>query len=77
LGWYKKSFLYDFEIKSELCGQGYGTKVMEYLIDKYKIKALNVTRDNKVAIRLYEKFGFKVTQNVNVNGEPMLRMERK
>ena len=60
-----------------MCGQGYGTKVMEYLIDKYKIKALNVTRDNKVAIRLYEKFGFKVTQNVNVNGEPMLRMERK
>ena len=73
----KNTFLYNFEIKEELCGQGYGTKIMRFLISECKIKALNVTKDNKVAIKLYEKFGFRITQNVNINGEAMLRMERK
>ena len=74
----KLSFLHDLEVKKEFRGKGYGTKIMEYLIDKYNIKYLNVDPKNEIAIKLYKKFGFEKTEKVRMNNNKILdRMERQ
>lgn len=51
----------NFEISSEYRGKGYGTKVLEFVIDKYKKKFdliyCFVDADNYGAIKLYKKLG--------------------
>ena len=73
----KLSFLHDLEIEKDYRSKGYGTKLMEYLINKYNIKYLNVAEDNNVARNLYEKFGFKKTEKVKMDNNTIMdRMER-
>jgi ribosomal protein S18 acetylase RimI-like enzyme len=43
------------------------------MIKEYGSKILYVSKNNKVAVSLYEKFGFKVTDTFDTN---MLVMER-
>jgi ribosomal protein S18 acetylase RimI-like enzyme len=69
-------FLYDVEVKSSLRGRGYGTKIVQFMIDKYNVKHLNVAKDNKIAINLYKKFNFKIVGDVRVDDEIMYRMTR-
>lgn len=52
-------FLYDFEVKESLRGNGYGGAILDFCIHKYKLNDLSVNVNNKGAIRLYEKHGFK------------------
>lgn len=52
-------FLYNMEVFPKYRGQRYSNMIMTYLIDKYNPKQLTVKPSNKVAIHLYEKFGFK------------------
>ena len=51
----------NFEISSEHRGKGYGTKVLKFVIDKYKKKFdliyCFVDADNYGAIKLYKKLG--------------------
>ena len=74
----KLSFMYNVEVNSSLRGQGYGTKIVQYMIDKYNVKYLNVAKDNKIAQNLYKKFGFKIVGNVKMDDDSIAyRMERK
>ena len=63
----KLCFAYNIEVREDLRGQGYGTKIMKHMIDKYHIKSLQVAPDNDVAIHLYEKLGFKKTGEVRMS----------
>ena len=63
----KLCFAYNIEVKKDLRGQGYGTKIMKHMIDKYHIKSLQVAPDNDVAIHLYKKLGFKKTGEVRMS----------
>ena len=72
----KLCFIYNVEVKKELRGQGYGTKIMKYMIEKYHVKSLQVEQDNNVAIHLYKKLGFRETGKVRVNKNRVdIRME--
>jgi ribosomal protein S18 acetylase RimI-like enzyme len=58
-------------------GKGYGKTIMQYLIEQGKNKGLpsiqlSVDKDNKGAISLYEKFGFKHTKDLNPQSQLML-----
>ena len=53
------------KLKRIFRGKGYGTAIMEYMIDKYDVKYLNVERKNEIAQNLYKKFGFVSTGPVN------------
>ena len=63
----KLCFAYNIEVKKDLRGQGYGTKIMKHMIDKYHVKSLQVAPDNDVAIHLYKKLGFKKTGEVRMS----------
>ena len=52
------------------CGQGYGKRIMKYLIDfalTKRLSTINLTVDknNIVAINLYKSFGFFVIDEIN------------
>jgi ribosomal protein S18 acetylase RimI-like enzyme len=60
----KEVFLYGFSIKKEYRKHGYGKKLLEDSINYFKqygIKKMSLTvgLENKVAIELYKKIGFK------------------
>jgi ribosomal protein S18 acetylase RimI-like enzyme len=49
-------------------GNGYGNKMMEYIINHEKIKKINkiyltVDKINNIAIKLYKKFNFYINEN--------------
>jgi ribosomal protein S18 acetylase RimI-like enzyme len=52
-------FLTDFEIFDEYRNKGYGQKALTYLIDKCGVNSLTVDPNNKPAMHIYGKFGFK------------------
>lgn len=58
----RKGFLYDFKVAKKFRGMGYGTMIMKYVLSNYYVTDLSVDEDNKVAISLYKKFGFKRKQ---------------
>lgn len=55
-------FVYDLEVVEKYRGHGYGRKIMNFVLDNYKIKDLTVDPTNQVAIKLYKSLGFKVKQ---------------
>lgn len=55
-------FVYDLEVVKKYRGRGYGRKIMNFVLDNYKIKDLTVDPINQVAIKLYKSLGFKVKQ---------------
>lgn len=50
--------LHDFVVEDRFRNMGFGTKILSYLVTTYKVDTLNVAKDNLIAQRLYEKFGF-------------------
>ena len=58
-------------------GQGIGEKLFDDAVNKYHGNTLGVYEDNKVAIRLYKKYGFKVTEKKkDENGDIYLIMTK-
>ena len=55
------------EILESFQGKGYGTLMLKDIIKKYKSKRkplwLWVSKDNRIAIHLYKKLGFKTAKN--------------
>ena len=59
-----------FGVLKEFQGRHYGSKLMQKLLEEFKVMGLTeislvVQKTNKVAISLYEKFGFKVIRQDN------------
>ncbi len=78
---YDRIEIANFNVVESFQNMGIGTKLLEYLIDKYKDKkniTLEVRCDNAKAINLYTKMGFKVvsTRASYYNGVDGLLMER-
>lgn len=61
-------------------GKGYARPVLGFLINHMKKEYpnediyLNVYDDNQVAIKLYREFGFEFTEELDVNGEKIMRV---
>ncbi len=47
-------------VSEESRGQGYGKHLLEYAINNFGIKNVDVNEQNKQAIEFYKKFGFKM-----------------
>ena len=78
---YDRIEIANFNVLKTFQNMGIGTKLLEYLINKYKdIKniTLEVRCDNIKAIKLYQKMGFKIVSKRNgyYNGIDGLLMER-
>lgn len=59
---YNRIEIANFNVLEEYQNKGIGTKLLEYLIDKYKNVdniTLEVKEDNLKAIHMYKKMGFK------------------
>ena len=63
-----KAFLYNFEVKEEYRGKGYGTEILKYVLRNYKVNELTVDKSNTRAINLYKRFGFKVNMDFVEDG---------
>lgn len=68
-------FLYDFEIKESLRSRGYGGSILDYCIKKYKLNDLAVDTNNKRALKLYERHGFKKRFVYKDNGNNLIYMQ--
>lgn len=64
-----------FEVDPEYRGMGIGTQILGYAMDEYRAGALGVRKDNKTAIGLYRKMGFKGRgDDYTEDGIPYMRM---
>ena len=61
------SFLHGLEVNEQFRNNGYGSSIVEYMINKYDVDTLYVERRNIIAIELYNKFGFKTIQSFDEN----------
>ncbi len=79
---YEKIEIANFNVLDNYQNKGIGTKLINYLIDKYKNIVDNITlevkKDNIKAIHVYEKMGFKkvATREGYYQGTDGLLMER-
>ncbi len=68
-------------IKSTDLKRGYGSKLLEYGIKKYKVNCLTVNEQNPNAISFYERFGFVTYKRSKLdeqgNSYPILYMKCK
>ncbi|MFS1030050.1 GNAT family N-acetyltransferase [Enterococcus casseliflavus] len=63
-------WLWQFTIDKAYQNQGYGTKVLEIIVEQFRSRSVPVTTlstksDNDNALRLYNKFGFTLTGETN------------
>ncbi|AOR25110.1 GNAT family N-acetyltransferase [Clostridium taeniosporum] len=59
-------------------GNGYGTKLLLFAISKCKNEPiLWILNNNKRAYKLYSKYGFKKTGNINILSESISEIEMK
>jgi len=61
----RKAEILSFGVLKEFQGRHYGSKLMQKLLEEFKIMGITeisliVQKSNKIAISLYEKFGFKL-----------------
>lgn len=53
-----------FKVTQKYRNSGLGGQILKLItLDKYRVGALAVTKDNEVAIHLYKKFGFKISKS--------------
>lgn len=71
----KTGFLYDVEVFKPYRNKGYGSAIVKWCLDNYKVNELTVEKTNTIAIKLYQKFGFKKAMNFKENGKNMIDMK--
>ena len=57
-------FIYNFEVEEKFRGQGYGRKILEYVLGHFIISEVTVDIDNIRAINLYKSLGFKIKKKI-------------
>lgn len=68
-------------IDEQFQGKGYGTQFMKMLMSKVTMEYgqqpiyLSVYPENENAVRLYQKLGFKFTEERDINGEHIMRTQ--
>lgn len=50
------------DVSEEFRGYGLGTQLINYAVKKLKADALGVEKDNEIAIRMYQKYGFRIAK---------------
>ena len=70
-----RAFLYNFEVKKDYRGKGYGTAILKYVLKNYSVNELTVNKDNTRAIDLYKRFGFKVGKKFKEDGKTRVDMK--
>lgn len=73
----KDDFIHSVEVVEEHRHTGYGKAIMTFMLSHYPIKYLIVAKDNIIAQKLYEKFGFRIIGNRNVDNKASYQMARK
>lgn len=67
-------------VSDESRGKGYGKALIEYAINEFHVKKVDVNEQNKQAIGFYEKFGFKIISRSEIDSMgknyPILHMSR-
>ena len=61
----KKIWITALEIVADYQGYGLSKQILKYAVDTLKATALTVNKENKVAIKIYEDFGFKKSPKSN------------
>lgn len=69
------AFLYNVEVFKPYRGKGYSHDIMKYCLSHYNINELTVESNNKIAINLYKKYGFKEIKHFDENGKDMIDMK--
>lgn len=70
------AFLYNLEVDPKFRGKGYSHSIMKYCLLHWQITELTVEPSNTIAIRLYEKYGFKKHMDWEENGRKLIDMRR-
>lgn len=70
-----RAFLYNFEVKKDYRGKGYGTAILKYVLKNYSVNELTVNKNNTRAIDLYKRFGFKVGKEFKEDGKTRVDMK--
>jgi len=74
----KCGHLSHFSVRSDLRGNGIGSRILEFAINHFKetgmeIMRLHVFKNNPDAIRLYERYGFKNTEDITPEKIAMIK----
>lgn len=76
----KRVWLDRYMIDYKFQGKGYGKKgllrLIEHIANEFKVKKiyLSIFENNKGALRLYEKIGFKFTGELDYGGEKVMEL---
>lgn len=73
----KDNSIGNFEVEKEYRGYGIGEALLKYAIKKLGGNNLWVYSDNKVAIKMYEKYGFKIDDESTYKGDKYVTMSLK
>ena len=66
-----------FRVTQKYRNSGIGSQILKLITsNKYKAGALSVLKDNKIAIHLYEKFGFKISKSRTNNQYYYMYLEK-
>src|SRR5690625_1342138 len=76
--WFDR-FLIDQKYQGQGLGKHFFRKMLDYLVARFDSKYiyLSVYEENQAAIQLYESFGFEFTDEMDVNGEMIMRKNRE
>ena len=66
---YHGNLISPVEVKSKYRGYGLGKLLVKKAIEKYDANMLMVAKDNEVAINMYKKLGFSISQNTKWKNE--------
>lgn len=54
-----------FAVREDYRGKGYGQKALQIFIDRYGVNTLSCNIENEIALHIYEKYGFKVVEEID------------
>lgn len=76
------AYLTSIVVKKEYQRKGYGERLLKYFIETSRLHGfekmrLEVNRENQKAIKLYEKYGFRVEEKADSNRSQFMYREKR